>query len=647
AEKSNGALYRLHVMSLGDLHDNLGRLYGGRYRMVRPVGRGSSAQVFLADDIKLDRQVAVKLLHESLAGDRVFLERFKDEAQRCAQLSQQNIVTVYDWSGEDRPYIVTEFLGGGSLGAMIDAGNLLSPAQALVVGLGAAKALEYASNRGLVHRDIKPANLLFDVDGQVRVADFGLTLALAEAGRTQPGDEMLGTVRYASPEQARGESLSEKSDVYSLALSLVEAVTGEVPFQGDSPLGTLMARTERDMVVPHELGRLEVTLSKAGALDPHERPTATELKVALLAAAESMAPPEKLPLMGTQAPVGAVTERLAPTQIGVPGTSQPASVVVDQTTAPKRKWPWVIFALLVLGGAATAGYFAYVANQTSSFLVPDLLDVPEGEALARIDRNGWSVQAPLFLRDDDVAEGRVISTDPPAGTDLAEGEAFVYTLSLGPTNNTVPSDGLLGQPADFVEEQLLALGFGVNFANPEFSEAVSKGSVVSVGDAGRDLPKGTEIIVTVSNGPPPRAVPADLIGADVNAVTQQLLDLRLVPVVRGVFDSQVEEGLVLRVFPREGTEVAADTEIDIVISKGPPPRAVPGVIGLTVEEATRALIAFGFTVEIADGPSDGIVVGQNPLSDEEANFGSVVELFTREPDPDPEAENSDGENADG
>ncbi|MCU1370527.1 MAG: protein kinase family protein with domain [Ilumatobacteraceae bacterium] len=283
----------------------IGRVLGGRYRLVAPIGMGASAQVYLADDVKLRRRVAVKMLHDALAGDAEFLRRFRAEARAAAALSHPNVMAVYDWSDGsehgDAAFIVTEYLSGGSLRALLDAGAQLTPSQALGVGLEAARALDYAHRRGFVHRDIKPANLLFGEEQRLRIADFGLARALAEAAWTEPQGAVLGTARYASPEQAKGEVLSGKADVYSLALVLVEAVTGEVPFVADTTLGTLMARVDRPMVVADELGPLQSIITEAGASDPEQRIDARTLAKGLLRAARSLSRPAPLPLVGALA----------------------------------------------------------------------------------------------------------------------------------------------------------------------------------------------------------------------------------------------------------------------------------------------------------------------------------------------------------
>src|SRR5206468_4215030 len=253
--------------------DQVGRVLGGRYRLLAPIGTGASAHVYMADDTRLRRRVAVKVLHAALAGDQAFLRRFRAEAEAVAALRHPNILNVYDHGEEGgSPYLVLELLGGGSLRSMLQRGHRLSPSQTLLVGLDAGRALEYAHRRGLVHRDIKPANLLFDEEGRLCIADFGLARALAEATVTEPIGAMLGTARYASPEQARGSSVDGKADIYALALVLIEAVTGRVPFAADTTIATLMARVNRPLEAPEQMGpALGAAIALAGRPDPTER----------------------------------------------------------------------------------------------------------------------------------------------------------------------------------------------------------------------------------------------------------------------------------------------------------------------------------------------------------------------------------------
>ncbi len=290
-------------MAVSGLTDLAGRVLADRYRLRVPIGAGASGQVYLADDAILRRRVAVKVLHAGLAGDAGFLRRFRTEARLAASLNHPNVMTVYDWGDDGVPFMVLELLEGGSLRAMLDRGVRLTPAQATQVGRQVCSALEYARGRGFVHRDIKPANLLFDEHGIVRVADFGLARALAEASWTEPAGTMLGTARYASPEQARGVALDVRSDLYSLALVLIESVTGTVPNVTDTTLGTLLARTHESIVAPPELGPLGPVIERAGRIEPDERyPDPATMHAALGDAAKSLPPPGALVLAGLGGP---------------------------------------------------------------------------------------------------------------------------------------------------------------------------------------------------------------------------------------------------------------------------------------------------------------------------------------------------------
>ncbi|MGH8999618.1 MAG: serine/threonine-protein kinase, partial [Acidimicrobiia bacterium] len=317
-------------MRVPGVADLAGVVLAGRYRLLGPIGTGASGRVYAGWDTRLRRRVAAKVLHPALAEDAGFLRRFRAEAQLAASLHHPHVVTVFDWGpepddggGGDLPFIVLELLAGGSLRGLLDAGGRLSVAQAAQLGSQAASALAYAHGRGLVHRDVKPANLLFDERGAVKVADFGLVRALAEASWTEPAGAVLGTVRYAAPEQARGAT-DGRSDQYSLTLVLIEAVTGTVPLAADTSLSTLMVRVDSDVVAPAQLGPLGPVLERAGRADPARRwPDAQRFGAELARAAGSLAPPEPITLPG-MAP--SADHDPDPTQLRTPPRPGPASL---------------------------------------------------------------------------------------------------------------------------------------------------------------------------------------------------------------------------------------------------------------------------------------------------------------------------------
>ena len=280
------------------ISDSIGRVLGKRYRLLSALGTGASAHVFLAEDVSLQRHVAVKVLQPGLATDEAFLKRFRAEARSVASLNHPHVLRVFDWGEDtDGPYLVLEYLGGGSLRDLLDRGVRLSLSQAAQLGTEVAQGLAYAHVRGLVHRDIKPANLLFDEEGRVRVADFGVARALAEAAWTEPAGAMVGTARYISPEAAEGKPVDGRADVYSLALVLYEAVTGTVPFVTDTTMGTLAARIGQPL--PHNdlLGPLDDVLARAAAPDVASRLDAAGLAARLGALAAALPTPSALPLV--------------------------------------------------------------------------------------------------------------------------------------------------------------------------------------------------------------------------------------------------------------------------------------------------------------------------------------------------------------
>ena len=609
----------------------VGRVLSGRYRLLAPIGAGASAQVFLAEDTRLRRRVAVKLLHEGLADDEGFLRRFQAEAQAAAALNHPNIVAVYDWGTDDddgrsTPYLVTELLGGGSLRSMLDAGNRLSPSQALMVGLEAARALDHAHRQGFVHRDIKPANLLFGDDARLRVADFGLARALAEAAWTEPSGALIGTARYASPEQARGETIDGRGDVYSLALVLIEAVTGKVPFASDTTIATLMARVDTPVEVSEELGPLRKVLARGGQPDPDDRPDAGELGVSLMAVAEDLERPEPLPLAGlSAAAVSAAT--VDPTML--PGTRL-AGPDADRTTAvptaaaaaaagigcralrrrrrgrPRRRRRRAPPPPPLAAGAAGTGA-AHPHRRRRLRRLPDPARAhPRGPAAGGPrpgrgcrprggERLGAGHRGGPRRRQ---RRGQVLAQRPEEGESLREGETVLLTISAGRELRAVPTD-LAGLPEPDAVARLEAAGLTAAEPQRVADEAVAEGQVVGLAEGTPvEAETGTAITLVVSTGPAPRVVPDVAQGSDPAAACAAIEEVQLVCATREEFSDDVEEGNVIGLEPGPGTEVARDSTVEVVVSKGPDLVVVPEVIGSDVGDAIAALQAAGLVVEV-------------------------------------------------
>jgi beta-lactam-binding protein with PASTA domain/tRNA A-37 threonylcarbamoyl transferase component Bud32 len=637
--------------------DQIGRVLSGRYRLIAPVGTGASAQVFLADDVRLRRRVAVKILHAALADDDAFLRRFRAEAQAAAALNHPNIVAVYDWGDDDgAPYIVTEYLGGGSLRAVLDQGERLSLSQALLVGLEATRALDYAHRRGFVHRDVKPANLLFGDDGRLRVADFGLARALAEAAWTEPQGAVLGTARYASPEQAQGQPVDGKADVYSLGLVLIEAVTGSVPFSADTTIATLMARVGKPVEVPDALGPLQKPLTRAGLPDPADRPDAGELAIALMASAEDLPRPAPLPLV-TAAPIVDLTTSegdadatmlgaaLGGSRLAEPGEATvvdgaPAAMpsappdyldddlVVDtEDDARRRRWPWVLLAVVLSALVGTTAAFAWNEVRTPSYEVPDLVGMTEEEARTAVADYGFEIETRETRRDGSTP-GDVLDTDPQAGAQLDEGATLVLFVSLGNTPAPVPTD-LVGKTLDEATALLAEAGDFKPQVTEVESEEVPAGVVISLGPGvPAELPKGDPVPLIVSKGPAPRPIPAGLEGKTFEEAVAALEAVQLKAKKVEEFSDDVEAGRVIALDPSSGT-VPRDSEVEVIVSKGPDLVVVPSVQGLSLDEAVEALEAAGLVVGDAFGPAKGDPFLTDPPAGTEVKRGATVDIYLR------------------
>jgi serine/threonine-protein kinase len=619
--------------------DLVGRVLAGRYRLLAPIGTGASGRVFLADDVRLRRRVAVKVLHSGLAGDAGFLRRFRAEAQMAAALHHPHVMAVYDW-GEDGgvPFMVLELLKGGSLRSLLDADERLSPSQASHVGRQVAAALRYAHARGLVHRDIKPANLLFDEHGIVRVADFGLARALAEASWTEPAGTVVGTARYAAPEQASGGAVDGRADLYSLGVVLVEAVTGEVPVIGETAISTLTARATRPIEAPPELGPLVPVIAQAGRPSPSERfADAAAMGVALTAASRQLPPPAPLHLAG----LGDGVEDPEPTRIGranrlfdqdatkadatgVDGAdAAPMAIVVDSRRRRGSMIPAVVAVAIVavLVGAAAA---LMSGGSGATVAVPSLVGFQEKDAAANATKAGLLMKVVERRTSDDPAR-LVIEQHPAPGEFLGEDGEVEVVVSRGPPPVALPVVG--GKPEAEAVALLQQAGFVVAVER-RFDEVVPKDIAIDTdppGSAGK-APRDSTVKLFVSDGPAPVPVP-DVAGKSFEEAASILAAAKLEAVRTEGFSDTVAVGVVIGTDPAVGQPAARDSQVSVIVSKGPELVAVPNVVGLTVEAASAKLAEFGLTPDVQDYGPGKKVRAQDPGGTTLVKKGSKVTLF--------------------
>jgi eukaryotic-like serine/threonine-protein kinase len=653
--------------------DSIGRVLGDRYRLVTALGTGASAHVYLADDVSLHRRVAIKVLHPALAGDANFLKRFRAEARAVAALNHPNILQVYDWGEEHgEPYLVLEYLAGGSLRQVYDTGALLSPQQAVRVGLQATAGLDYAHRRGLVHRDIKPANLLFDGEGRLRIADFGLARALAEASWTEPDGAILGTARYSAPEQVEGFVLDGKADVYALALVLYEGVTGETPFIGDTTIATLMARVGALLPEHDALGPLNDVLVWAAAPEPSERFDAAQFSLRLEELAATL--PDPLPIATVDAvPVdeaegveGAMvrparrsllggsppdaTELGVLSGVGALTPEKPSAKEVKRAKAGRpsgrpagalrahRRWPWITAAAvaavaLIVGGLALA---VQAKLFTPSHPVPALVghSVPQARLAVKADR--FTVRTTGHAFSITLGPGLIVSQRPSPRSGgrpatAKEGSTIGVVVSTGPPPVAIPPLTSLTSCADAVAALKAVHLVGVCPPSAaQYSSTVVAGAVLGSVPAGT-APYGSTVTVSISKGHAPVAIPTVTgSGTTYASAAAALTAAGFAPSQSNAYSSTVPTGQVV------GTAPAATagpqpfgSKVSVVISLGPQPVIIPGVAGQSVAAATGALTALGLKVSGPYGPPGATrVLSTDPVAGTSVQPGTTVNLYT-------------------
>jgi serine/threonine-protein kinase len=623
------------------------------------VGTGTSSRVFLAIDLQLKRRVAVKLLHEALAEDQGFLQRFRAEARAAGALNHPNIVSVFDW-GEDTsqgvllPYLVTEYLGGGSLRSMLDQSGLLSQSQTLVVGLQTARALAHAHLRGLVHRDVKPGNLLFDEEGRLRLADFGLARALAEASWTEPSGSMAGSTRYASPEQALGRRLDGRSDVYSLALILVECVTGRVPLVGETTASTLALRTQSDVELDASLGGLRSVLERAGRLDPADRPEAAEFEIALMAAAEELARPEPLPIVLTLGEAEQTTELRQVSGLGLIQELGADPVEGDyRQQEAGQEFGEAGTQAAASGGIASLGLaadqepqFAAVApvasgepfsDQTPFAAASVVLTGPETEA----HTNAAGAQHETALGA--ASKARTARKKPNKRALIA---AVVAALVLAVAGwwffirvevHDVPD--LIGLNLQVATDQATELGYIVDSSTKDRQDGTVAGQVLAQSPAPKSpLAEGSTVQLTVSLGATLTPLPAVAGLPEAEARAQLLAAGVAVGSVTRSINEDVAKDAVISATSAPGQEqvnaqgeIPKGTVLDLAVSDGPAPRVVPeGLVGSTVDQARAALAAVQLEAavneEFSETAAPGYIISSNKEPGAEVPRGYTLTL---------------------
>ena len=612
-------------------------LFDGRYRILRKLGTGGMANVYLAEDEVLGRRVAIKILNDRHAGDDQFVERFRREAKNAAGLSHPNIVSIYDrGEAEGTYYIAMEYLDGRSLKELIVARGPAPIHLAVDYARQILAAIRFAHRHGIVHRDIKPHNVLVDAEGRLKVTDFGI--ARAGASQMTEAGSIIGTAQYLSPEQAKGAPVDQTSDLYSVGVVLYELLTGVVPFSGDTPVEIAMKHlssvpeppSAKRADVPRDL---DMVVMRALGKDPSERYQSAEEMDADLrrinrGVAISPVTEEAATAIISRPPPGVteITSRVP--QPPVPYA--PPAAYYDYEEPPHRAvWPWLV-ALLFVAAALVGAYFLYsqIQDQLSgskTVAVGNYVGLREAAVVPMIRDIGLR---PNVVRQPDanVDETYVISQTPKPGERTPKSNYVTIYVSLGPPKTEVPN--VVGEQldralSDLQDAKLKGKPVRVESDKPE-------GQVISQSPtAGASVDQDSRVTLRVSKGPKPIAVP-NVIGSSFESANSTLLAAGFA-VSRTDVKSDQPKDTVIGMSPGPGSSQAPGTKISLTVSKGPTTSTVPDVTSLSQSDAQAQLKASGFGVHIVSQPvtdpdQEGIVQTQDPPGGSQAPPGSVVTI---------------------
>ncbi|MEU6815682.1 Stk1 family PASTA domain-containing Ser/Thr kinase [Streptomyces sp. NPDC046860] len=634
------------------------RRLGGRYELGHVLGRGGMAEVYLAHDTRLGRTVAVKTLRADLARDPSFQARFRREAQSAASLNHPAIVAVYD-TGEDYidgvsiPYIVMEYVDGSTLRELLHSGRKLLPERSMEMTIGILQGLEYAHRSGIVHRDIKPANVMLTRNGQVKVMDFGIARAMGDSGMTMTQTAaVIGTAQYLSPEQAKGEQVDARSDLYSTGCLLYELLTVRPPFVGDSPVAVAYQHVREEpqppsVFDPEITPEMDAIVLKALTKDPNYRyQSADEMRADIEACLDGQ-PVAATAAMSTvgygyaddqattamrQEPAGATTmlPPMNPDDGGYGYDDRPDRRRQQKKNSNSSTILLAVAGVLVLVGAVLIGMYMFPGKSDKPLQAPNFVGNSLSQAQKMADNAG--VQLGEIKREpcENQPKNKVCSQTPAAGSDVEKDDKIALTVSTGAPKVTVPS--VIGLSFDDAREKLEGDDYQLTVKKELRVSSDTPGNVLDQNPVGgNEVQKGSAITLIVAKAEEKVAVP-DLAGKTCDEAKAALQNAGLTPTCNDqpVADP-AQNGKVQGTNPPAGTQVKKNTPVSVLVGKNDTPQQVqvPEVRNQALKDARKALQDLGLQVQ-AQGPGagdeNGIVLQQNPAPGTPVNKGDTVTL---------------------
>jgi beta-lactam-binding protein with PASTA domain/tRNA A-37 threonylcarbamoyl transferase component Bud32 len=614
----------------------VGRLLEGRYAVEAFIAHGGMASVYLANDTRLERRVAVKVMHAHLSDDPETVARFEREARAAARLSNPDVVAVYDQGTDNgRPFLVMEFVPGTNLRQVVRERGRLSTSEALAVMDHVLAALAAAHSAGLVHRDVKPENVLVTADGRVKVADFGLARAVSGSTVTTTGSVLMGTAAYLAPEQFEHGTADERSDVYSAGVLLFELLTGSTPFEADSAYALLNRHANEDIPAPSNRAsgippQVDALVTWATSRDPRQRPAdAGEFHASLIDVRDRLGLHGGVPSLPVTLTTRLVTQPARrPDDLTVavangrpPVTPAAAPATVARRPRRRRRGPIIAgIIVLVVALSAVAGWWFAAGRFTQA---PKVVGLSQHEADTRLNAAGLHEKWLPSIHSLTTTDG-LVAFQSTSGR-VTHGSTVDLRLSLGPQTHVLQS--FMGDTEAVATSDLKSIHVGVGHVHYIYSQDVTKGLVVTTRPrAGQTVDEGTKVSLYISKGVEHIAIPP-VVGMPQDAATTLLTSKGFVvtaPVQR--YSSTVTSGTVISSHPTAGHKAAKGSNITLIVSKGPHLYQVPNVEQEPLSQAIKDIKNAGFVPEpkelFPDGP--GIVDRETPTGMQA--HGTTIEL---------------------